>query len=234
MAYLGKKILAVVPARGGSKGIHRKNLVKIAGLSLIAHAAYTINSLAWVDHAVISTDDQEMLKEGNDHGLAGVFLRPPHLSADDTNAVDVWLHALHESEQYWGLQFDCSVLLEPTSPFRKPHDVENTVRKLIQGRYDSVLTITETDSKSHPFKQLVMNKERIGFYDERGQGIVGRQELNAVYHRNGVAYATTRENLINCGGIINENTAAVVVDEPVVNIDTSWDLMYAEWLFSQG
>ena len=93
MAYHGKTVLAVVPARGGSKGLRKKNLIEIGGLSLIAHAAKTVSSLPWIDHAVISSDEKEMMNEGIRYGLSAPFERPMHLAGDYVDSVDVWQHA---------------------------------------------------------------------------------------------------------------------------------------------
>ena len=120
MAWQGRKVLAVVPARGGSKGIPRKNLCKVGGMSLIAHAARTARALDWIDRAVLSTDDEEMADEGRRHGLEVPFLRPAELASDTASGVDVWRHAWLESERHYGCRFDLSVLLQPTTPLRRP------------------------------------------------------------------------------------------------------------------
>ena len=234
MSYDGKKILAVVPARGGSKEIVKKNLIKIKDVSLIGHAAKTIDRLPWIDRAVISSDDNGMLQEGILHGLSDIGKRPDELSGDSSNAIDVWRHALLESEKIWETRFDCTVLLEPTSPLRKPTDVEAVVNKLIVGGYDSVVTVTETDSKSHPLKQLVTIDDKVTHYESKGADIVMRQQLDPVYHRNGVAYAMMRDSLLSDDRILGDNASAIIVKGWVINIDTIWDVRYAEWLCSEG
>ena len=93
MTWAGLSVLAVVPARGGSKGIPRKNLRKVGSLSLIAWAANTVGELAWIDSAVISTDDAEMAEEGKRYGLVAPFLRPIELASDVSSSVDMWQHA---------------------------------------------------------------------------------------------------------------------------------------------
>ena len=230
MSYKGYKILAVIPARSGSKGIPRKNLRKVGGFSLVAHAVKFAGSLTWVDKVMLSTDDPEIAEEGRKHGAEVPFLRPPELSGDFSSSDDTWRHAWLKAEEYFEQKFDLSILLAPTTPVRKAWHVEECIKKLVKGRYDSILTVSETDSKYHPLKQLMFEDDRIGYYEEAGRSIIARQQLGTVYHRNGVAYVVTRKCLVDQKTIIGSNTSAVVVDEPVVNIDTEQDLEKAQFL----
>ena len=230
MSYKGYKILAVIPARGGSKGIPRKNLCKVDGLSLVARAVKIAKSIIWIDKVVLSTDDPEIAEEGRKYGAEVPFLRPVELSGDFASGQDVWYHAWLKAEEYFEQKFDLSILLAPTTPVRKAWHVEECIKKLVKGRYDSILTVSETDSKYHPLKQLMFEDDRIGYYEEAGRSIIARQQLGTVYHRNGVAYVVTRKCLVDQKTIIGSNTSAVVVDEPVVNIDTEQDLEKAQFL----
>jgi|TARA_B100001964_G_scaffold183464_1_gene203092 CMP-N,N'-diacetyllegionaminic acid synthase len=230
MSYKGYNILAVIPARGGSKGVPRKNLCKINEVSLVARASKIAVSLKWIDKVVLSTDDAEIAEEGHKYGAEVPFLRPSELAGDTAKSVDVWRHALVEAEKYYNTNYEISILLEPTSPLRKPEHIKNTVDRLVKGGYDSVLTVSETDSKYHPLKQLVIKGDRVGYYGDAGQDIVARQQLTAVYHRNGAAYAVTRKCLVEQKTTIGPNTSAVIIDEPLVNIDTLQDLKKAQFL----
>ena len=230
MSYKEYNILAVIPARGGSKGIPRKNLCKVDGLSLVARAVKIAKSLTWIDKVVLSTDDLEIAEEGRKYGAEVPFLRPSELAGDTSKSVDVWRYVLIEAEKYYNTTFDISILLEPTNPFREPRHVEEVVKKLVDGDYNSVLTVSETDSKSHPLKQMVIKDNHVGYYDDAGKDIIARQQLTPVYHRNGVAYAVTRKCLVEQKTIIGSNTSAVIIDEPLVNIDTEQDLKRAQFL----
>ena len=232
MSYKGNNILAVIPARGGSKGIPRKNLCEVDGLSLVARTVKIAKSLTWIDKVVLSTDDREIADEGRKYGAELPFLRPPELSGDFAPVVDTWRHAWLKAEEYFDQTFDVSILLEPTSPFRKSKHIEKTFKKLVECSYDSVLTVSETDSKYHPLKQLVVENDCVGYYDNAGKDIFQRQQLTPVYHRNGVIYAVTRKCLVEQKTIIGSNASAVIIDEPLVNIDTKHDLMIAQFLMS--
>ncbi len=230
MAMDGMRILAVVPARGGSKGIPRKNLREVCGVSLVGHAARTVAALPWIDLAVISTDDEEIAAEAMAHGLSAPFRRPADLSHDTATSIDMWRHAWLASEAFAGMHFDVSVLLEPTSPLRQPEDVERTVRTMLDGGHAAAATVSRNPAHYTPEKTLVLDdKGTIGFYlKDRAQSI--RQLIPPYYHRNGVCYATRRRTLVERGHIIEEDCAAVVIDREVVNIDDLFELELAEWL----
>lgn len=106
--------------------------------------------------------------------------------------------------------------------------------KLVDGGHDAVWTVSETDSKAHPLKQLTIDQQgRLDYYDQAGARIVARQQLTPVYHRNGIAYAITRECLLDQKSIKGRSTGAVVIDEPLVNIDTEFDLVLANVLVKE-
>jgi CMP-N,N'-diacetyllegionaminic acid synthase len=229
----GRLILAVVPARGGSKGIPLKNLKKIGGISLVARVGHIVKQLPMIDHAVVSTDHEEIRKTAVESGLTAPFLRPDSLSGPAISDWQVLNHALEATEALNGVQYDIVVMLQPTSPSRTAEHVELTLRKLIDGGFDAVWTVSETDSKGHPLKQLTIEDgETLDYYDPRGAGIVARQQLTPVYHRNGIAYAFTRECITVQKSTKGRRTGAVVINGPVANIDTELDLKWADFIFS--
>ncbi len=230
----GKRVLAVVPARGGSKGVPLKNLRELRGVSLVARAGMTARRVASIDRAIVSTDHEAIAAEAEAVGLSAPFRRPPELSGDRIADWDVLHHALGAVEALDGVVYDIVVMLQPTSPGRKPAHVEETLQLLVHGGFDAVWTVSETDSKAHPFKQLTVNADAsLSYYDERAAGIIARQQLNPVFHRNGIAYAITRECILNQGTIKGLKTGAVVVDGPLANIDTEIDLEWAEFLMDR-
>jgi CMP-N-acetylneuraminic acid synthetase len=141
-------------------------------------------------------------------------------------------HALQEMEQQDETTYDIVLMLQPTSPLRKSEQVTQTIKKLIDGNYDAVWTVSETDSKGHPLKQLVLRGDLLEFYDPAGANIIARQQLTSVYHRNGVAYAITRESILKKRSTKGERTGFVIIDELVANIDTKFDILLAEFLMS--
>jgi len=131
LAYKDHTILAVVPARGGSKSIPRKNLCKVCGVSLVGRAGQIASSVEWIDRQIISTDDKEIAEEAAKYGLDVPFMRPDELAGDLATSIDMWRHAWIESEKYYGKRFDISILLEPTSPLRRSEDIKKTIETLV-------------------------------------------------------------------------------------------------------
>jgi CMP-N-acetylneuraminic acid synthetase len=232
MAYKGNKILAVVPARGGSKGIPRKNIVPLCGTSLVGHAARAAAALAWIDRAVLSTDDEEIAAEGRRCGLAVPFLRPPELASDTAGSIEMWQHAWRASEAHFGERYDIAVLLEPTSPLRRPEDITATVEALLSSGCAAAATVSRAPAHFTPHKCLTVADEdgTIGFYHPQGHYYSLRQKIPSYYFRNGICYAVRRTTLLEGGTIIEKECRAVVIDRPLVNIDDLLDLEYAEFL----
>lgn len=235
MAWKNYKVLVVVPARGGSKGILRKNLQLVAGVSLVARVANVVKQLPWVDRAILSTDDPEIADEGVRVGLAVPFMRPPSLATDTSRSVDVWRHAWIECESMDACRYDISILLEPTSPLRCAQDVERTVAALLSGDHAAAVTISPTPAHYAPEKTLTLGaNDMLGFYLKDGSRYVRRQDIPQYFHRNGICYAVHRSTVLDRHQIMEERCVGVVIDRPVVNIDEPFELEVAEVLVSRG
>jgi CMP-N-acetylneuraminic acid synthetase len=232
----GKRILAVVPARGGSKGIRLKNLRPVLGVPMVARVGHIVGRLEIIDRAVVSTDHEEIARVAEGAGLAAPFRRPETLSGDRIGDLEVLTHALREMERIDGVGYDIVVMLQPTSPLRKPEDVTRTVEMLVQGSWDAVWTVSETDSKAHPLKQLTIGPgpDRLGYYDPAGKSVIARQQLKPVYHRNGIAYAITRDCLLGQKTIMGARTGGLPIDGPAVSIDTEWDIELCEFVMRRN
>jgi CMP-N,N'-diacetyllegionaminic acid synthase len=224
-----KRILAVVPARGGSKGVPLKNIHPLLGIPLIAHAARVLSQVPQIDRAVVSTDNEAIAKEAARAGLEAPFRRPEALSGDLVSDQEVLHHALITMESLEGGRFDVVVMLQPTSPLRRAEHVISVLEKLIGESWDAVWTVSPTDLKYHPLKQLTVGDAgAMEYYDPRGANIIARQQLAPLYHRNGAAYAITRECLLEQKTIKGARTAAVILSDPMVSIDTLGDFAIAE------
>ncbi len=226
--------LVVVPARGGSKGVKLKNIRPLGGVPLVGLVGRVVADLPWVDRAVVSTDHPDIAEVARQAGLDAPFFRPEHLSGDIVADWDVLEHALTFCEDQDGQRYDVVVMLQPTSPFRKPSHVTATMAKLAAGGFDAVWTVSPTDSKQHPLKQLVIQNDHLDYYDPAGSRIIARQQLTPVYHRNGVAYAISRQCLLDQRSIKGANCSAVVIEDLLVNIDTELDFALAEFYQLRG
>jgi CMP-N-acetylneuraminic acid synthetase len=224
----GKRVLGVIPARGGSKGIKLKNLRTVAGRPLVALAGDVARTVAEIDRCVVSTDHPEIARVAVAAGIDAPFFRPEEISGDRIGDAEVLAHALLATEADDGLRYDIVVMLQPTSPLREAGHVSAAIRMLEHGRWDSVWTVSPTDSKGHPLKQLTVEDGAIGYWDDRGAQIIARQQLSPVFHRNGIAYVMTRECLLDLHSIKGRRCGAVVVDGEHVSIDTEWDIELVE------
>jgi CMP-N-acetylneuraminic acid synthetase len=229
----GQSVLAVVPARSGSKGIPNKNMVLLGGLSLIARAGEVLARIPWIDRRVISTDAPDYANEARVHHLDAPFLRPKELSGDTAGALETIVHALETCEQLDSRTYDLVVLAEPTSPLRTPSDVEVTVNALLNTGADTALTVSRVDTKYHPDKVLKIQDGLLKFYTSAGRTITGRQQLASLYSRNGLCYCFRRETLISKRVLITDHTVAVVTNRPVANVDEPLDLLWAEFLLER-
>lgn len=225
-----KRVLAVCPARGGSKGIRLKNLKPFLGVPLVARVGHLVAEVPVIDRSVVSTDHEEIAKVAEAAGLAAPFRRPEDLSGDRISDTEVLTHALEAMEKIDSCLYDIVVMLQPTSPLRSAEHVVGTIEMLIDGGWDAVWSVTETDSKEHPLKQLRVEDGRLDYYDPEGARIIARQQLGSVYHRNGVAYAITRDCLLGGGGIKGARTGGFVINGVMISIDTLWDLELAEFV----
>ncbi len=229
--HRNQRVLAVVPARGGSKGIPGKNLKLVRGLSLVARAARTIEEAAIVDRAICSTDDDSIAVEARRAGLSVPELRPAELSGDEAKSVDVWRHVWLAAEQRDGVRYDVSILIEPTSPLRRAADILRTVDALLDEESHAAATVSRTPGHFTPHKTLVIGDTgRIGFYVDGGGRYSRRQDIPAYFHRNGVCYAARRKTIVEDKTIVELDCAAVVIERPLVNIDEPLDLEVAELL----
>lgn len=229
----GRTVLAVVPARGGSKGVPLKNLREVGGRSLVARVGDIVGDVPEIDRAIVSTDHPLIKSAAELAGLAAPFMRPEAISGDRIGDFDVLLHALESTEAVDGKRYDIVVMLQPTSPLRTAEQVSATIQMLADGAWDSVWTVSETDTKAHPLKQLTVVDGVLAYYDTRGANIIARQQLQPVFHRNGIAYAVTRECLVDQRSIKGRRAGALVIDGPHLSIDTEEDFALVEWFLSR-
>jgi CMP-N-acetylneuraminic acid synthetase len=231
---MGKTILAIVPARSGSKGIPNKNMRILAGKSLIGWAGDCLGKLSWLDGKIISTDATDYAAEGQKFGLDAPFLRPEVLSSDTAGAIETVTHALLEAEKFYDKIFDIVLIIEPTSPLRVPEDIAEATKLLIDSGADSIVTVNHLPAKSHPLKILTVKKNKLDYYKRAGDLVVSRQSLEGdFYWRNGVCYAMTRRSLLSKKKIITDNTLPFVISREIVNIDEPLELEWAEFLMNK-
>jgi len=222
--YSNKNILAVIPARGGSKGVPKKNLREINGVPIVCLAAQISSTSSLIDRTVVSTDSIEIINKVKEFGYDAPFKRPEAISGDRIGDVPVLIHALNESEKIFNETFDVILMLQPTSPLRTTHDIEFAIQLIIDKDYDSVWSVSPVDLKNHPFKQLSLKNGLISYVDKsNAEKIIARQQLERTYIRNGIVYAIKADFLKKQKKLLGEKSGCLVIDREIVNIDTEDD-----------
>jgi CMP-N,N'-diacetyllegionaminic acid synthase len=222
-----KRILALIPARGKSS-FKRKNMQLIDGVSLVGHAincAINLEYHASIDETIVSTDNDEIRSEARSYKVNTID-QPTGPNGEALGDLVVLTDALTKRPD-----FDYVVMLQPTSPNRNIYWVWEAILHLHKNEYDAVWTISQTSGKDHPLKQLRICDGIINYYDDRGSKIIERQQLPALYQRNGVAYVFTRECILEQKTILGKKTGYLIIHEPVANIDTPTDLEWARFLY---
>ena len=234
--FKGLRVLAVIPARGGSKGIPKKNIAPVAGKPLISYTTELTQTLPWLDSTVVSTDSEEIAEVATQTPGVEVVWRPEELSGDRIGDHPVLRHALLAQEDQTGEHYDIVLMLQPTSPLRTVDDIEGCITQLREGDWDAVWSVSETELTYHPRKQLALSPTgNLGFVIPGGQAIVARQELEPVFHRNGVCYAFTRDFLVGSDSIFSDGkTSAIVTPGSHISIDTPEDLLAVEKIIMDG
>lgn len=216
--------LAVIPCRGGSKGVPRKNLAIVNGLSLTARAILFSQESGLFDLIHVSTDDEEIALEAKKFGAPVAFLRSTSASSDSSSSTDV-IREVHQMFMNQNKRFESIALLEPTSPMRTIPVVRETLEAIEESDYDAALTLSPVSISYHPDKQFTVNQDgEASFFSDSGRKIKSRQQLSTTYIRNGFCYAIRGESIDKGTDIFGFKLRAVVCDIPYVNIDSFDDL----------
>jgi CMP-N,N'-diacetyllegionaminic acid synthase len=227
-----KKILALVPARGGSKGIKLKNLQEISGKSLVQITAEFIQSCPHIDHGILSTDHEQIAQVGTQYGLEVPFLRPDNLSGDFVGDRELLAHICSDYSEI--SDYDILVYLQPTSPLRTNDMIRECIEAITEDHYQSSWTVSEVPKKYHPLKVLTEDHASLSYFDKEGEMIIARQQLSPSYIRNGLCYAWDLSYLRERKNpLLAPKTKKILIKRPVANIDTLEDLHLAERLFKE-
>lgn len=221
------KILFVIPARGGSKGIPKKNIKLLDGKPLIVYALEVARKFTSDENICISTDDEEIISVVESSGYVVPFRRPPILASDTAGTYEVLIHAI-EFYETKGLSFDTLVLLQPTSPFRNYRHIQEAM-ELYSTSLDMVVSVKE--SHANPYLTIVEEDEEGLLQKSKPSNFTRRQDAPKVYEYNGAVYVINVQSLKNSP--INKFTKVkkYVMDElHSIDLDTPMDWAYCEFL----
>jgi CMP-N-acetylneuraminic acid synthetase len=228
------RVLAVITARGGSKGVPRKNLRPVAGKPLIV---WTIERALEVEdrlhRIVVSTDDEEIAAVARQSGADVPFIRPAELAEDETDSLPVVQHAVGFVEEEEGTRLDWVLLLQPTSPLRAVEDIRATLDLAAKGKCDSVIAV-EHVVHTHPMLLKTIEGERLEPYGETPRERVRRQDCYPdVYVNNGAIYLTRRDTVMEQNLLLGAIARPYIMpSERSLDIDTEFDLRIADAILS--
>jgi CMP-N,N'-diacetyllegionaminic acid synthase len=201
LVYKDKNFLAIIPARGGSKGLPGKNIKKLHNKPLIAWSIESGLKSKYIDKVLVSTDCQNIADTAKKYGASAPFLRPDYLASDTATSFDAVKHAIDYYKNELNLEFDYIVLLEPTSPLREEGDIDNMIEKIIcnEGKFDSIVSIGKVHEHPSIMKKIV-SKDYLNNYCEELELKSRRQDNDEAYFPYGVAY------IVKTGSLLSEKT----------------------------
>lgn len=220
------KILGLIPARGGSKGVPRKNVRLLNGKPLLAYTAESALASNLLSRVLLSTEDEEIARVGEELGLE-ILQRPPNLADDTTPMLLVVLDAIRRLEQS-GEVFDAVCLLQPTNPLRRVKDIDSCIKLLDSSEADSVVSVLPVPHLYNP-KWVYWGRSdgTIALSTGESEPVSRRQDLPSAFHRDGSVYVTRRDVLFEFGNLYGANVLRYEMDARFsVNIDTldDWDI----------
>ena len=229
------RILGVIPARGGSKGIPKKNLAIVGGKPLIQYTIEAARSSNRLTDFVVSTDNLAIMQLSKELGAAVPFRRPSILATDDAHSYPVLMHSLHFMEESRGELYDAAMLLQPTTPFRTANDIDASIEMLETSEADSVVSVVHVGA-NHPARMKVIEDGLLMNFDHSpGEDMRPRQELSDVYLRNGAIYMSRRTSLVTSGSLVGYQVLPFIMSaQRSINIDSDLDLLLAEALLMRS
>jgi len=224
-------ILGVIPARGGSKSVPRKNIALVHGKPLIAYTIEAAQRSRLLTHFLVSSDDPEIIAVARKCGASVPFVRPAELATDVAPSLPVVQHAVGEMERMHGISFDYVVLLQPTTPLRLPEDIDAALEKLVATGADSVISVCDVGAYHPARMRQIVDDRLVELPIREPKEMARRQDLPQVFIRNGAIYAVKRDV------VMLQNTMSgdvcrpyIMPEERSVNVDSMLDLLLAEIL----
>lgn len=228
-----RRVLGVIPARGGSKGVPRKNLVQLAGEPLLYYAIKASQGSIRLTRTILSSEDHEINAVGRSLGVDVPFVRPAELATDTATSVKVAKHALEFVENEEGKKYDFLCLLQPTCPLRIASDIDAAIDMLEHSDADAVVSLARVE-EPHPVKMMLVSNGLIRpLLPDLWRETIRRQECPPAFYLNGAIYCVRREVLLNHESLWGKKTLAYFMPpERSVNIDGILDVKLAEYVLT--
>lgn len=228
-----KEILAIVPARGGSKGVPRKNIKDLNGKPLIAYTIEAAKASQYIDKVMVSTEDSEIKDVSLKFGGEVPFFRPQQLATDSSPSIDAILYTINRLKEEYNYFPKYVCLLQCTSPLRNEKHIDEAFLKLKETNMDAIVSVCEAEV--NPYWSNVFKGDKLDYFLEEGKNITRRQDLPDVYRINGAIYIIKTDVLIENKTFEPDNLTGYIMDNmSSVDIDTSLDFSIAELLIKEG
>ncbi|MEX2113437.1 MAG: acylneuraminate cytidylyltransferase family protein [Pirellulales bacterium] len=226
--------LGIIPARGGSKRLPRKNLLPLAGKPLVAWSIEAALHARLLSRVVVSSENAEVLAIAKDYDPRLPLPRPVELAGDKSLAIEFVKHALSTLEARGEGPFEAIVIVQPSSPLTLPEDIDATVELLAASGAESAVSVMQLDHAIHPVKLKILEGDRLLPYLEDERGRMADHELPTIYVRSGSVYATRRE-VIERGRILGDDCRGYVMPrERAIDINVLLDFQFAEFLLTRS
>ncbi|KLO21315.1 CMP-N-acetlyneuraminic acid synthetase [Marinitoga sp. 1197] len=230
--YRDKKFLAIIPARGGSKGIKDKNIINLKNKPLISYTIEAAKKSDVFDEIMVTTDSKKIAEVAKKYGASVPFLRPVELSTDTANSIDVIIHTLN----YYinkNINFDYFILLQPTSPLRKAEDILSAVKLLFEKNANSIVSICEVEH-SPLFSNTLPEDLNLSKFIREEVKNKRRQDLPKYYRINGAIYISKVDYFLKVKDFYSEKSYAYIMPaDRSIDIDNYLDLKLAELLLEE-
>ena len=222
------KILAIIPARGGSKGIRRKNLQKLSGKPLIVHTIIAAKKTKSINKIIVSTDDKEIGKISKNNGAEVPFLRPKQISKETSSTIEVIKHALKFLQENQSYVPDIIILLQPTSPLRTSQLITKTINTLKKSKATSVITVSKITK--HPYASYWLKNNFLKPFEKNSAKYSRRQEFPDLFFPTGAVYTFWYDTLKKFNSLHGPKIKPIVVHDEDIDIDNHRDLFFAEMM----
>ena len=223
-----ENILAIIPARGGSKGVPRKNIRELGGKPLIQYTIEAAMGSDYIDRLIVSTDDEEVAEISRNFGAFIPFMRPSEYATDTAKAIAVVKHALLEMEKLDDKKYSTIVYLEPPAPFRTSDDIDASIKLFIENKPGSVVTVNEANQFHPILMKKIEDNQLKPIWKNEPEGVPRQLYAPKAFMRNGAVYVLRRKNILNDIFYGNPIIPFIMPDERSICIDTMLDWYAAE------
>lgn len=220
-----KKILAIIPARGGSKGLPGKNILPLGGRPLISWTIEAAHKSQYIDRVILSSDDEQIAAVAKDYACDVPFTRPTELACDSTDSVSVVVHALEQV----GTGFDIIILLQPTSPFRNAQNIDAALELFSEKKALSVVSVAALDKSPEWLYRITQEQNTLQPLLQDEAIVSRRQDSLSAYYLNGAIYVFDKNYFLQHKRFIDDQTQAYIMEaNSSLDIDTKEDFMHAQ------